>query len=53
MFCLLDIFVLYSFFCASRSILLIDDKKIPKNPANSIRAILACRFTCVCIAHVL
>ena len=52
-FCLVDIFVLYSFICASRSILLIDDEKIPKNPANSIRATLACRFTCVCIAHVL
>ena len=25
----------------------------PKNPANSIRATLACSFTCVCIAHVL
>ena len=53
MFCLVDIFVLYSFICASKSILLIDDEKIPKNPANSIRATLACRFTCVCIAHVI
>ena len=52
-FSLVDIFVLYSFICASRSILLIDDEKIPKNPANSIRATIACRFTCVCIAHVL
>ena len=52
-FGLVEIFVLYSFICASRSILLIDDEKIPKNPANSIRATLACRFTCVCIAHVL
>ena len=52
-FYLVDIFVLYSFLCASRSILLIDDEKIPKNPANSIRATLAWRFTCVCIAHVL
>ena len=52
-FCLVDNFVLYSFICASRSILLIDDEKIPKNPANIIRATLACRFTCVCIAHVL
>ena len=51
-FVLVDIFVLYSFTCASRSILLTDDEKIPKNPANSIRATLACRFTCVCIAHV-
>ena len=28
-FCLVDIFVIYSFICASRSILLIDDEKIP------------------------
>ena len=52
-FGLVNIFVLYSFICASKSILLIDDEKIPKNPANSIRATLACLFTCVCIAHVL
>ena len=50
-FCFVDIFVLDSFICASRSILLIDDEKIPKTPANSIRATLACWFTCVCIAH--
>ena len=53
MFCLKDIFVLYSFICASRSILIIDDEKIPKNAANSMRATPACLFTCVCIAHVL
>ena len=52
-FCLVAIFVLYSFICASRKILLIDDEKNPKNPANSMRATLACLFTCVCIAHVL
>ena len=52
-FGLVDTFVLYYFICASKSILLIDDEKIPKNPASSIRATLACRFTCVCIAHVL
>ena len=52
MFCLVAIFVLYSFICASRSILFIDNEKIPKNPANSMRATLACLFTCVCIAHV-
>ena len=46
-FCLVAIFVLYSFICASRRIL------IPTNPANSMRATLACLFTCVCIAHVL
>ena len=53
MFCLVAIFVLYSFICASKRILFIDDEKIPKNPANSMRATLACLFTCVCIAHVL
>ena len=52
-FGLVDIFVLYSFICASKSILFIDDEKIPKNPANRIRATLACLFTCVCIAHLL
>ena len=52
-FCLCAIFVLYSFICASRRILLIDDEKIPKNPANSMRATLACLFIYVCIAHVL
>ena len=52
-FCLVDIFVLYSFICPSRIIILIDDEKISKNPANNIRDTLACRFTCVCIAHVL
>ena len=48
-----DSFVLYSLICASRRILFIDDENIPKNPANNMRATLACRFTCVCIAHVL
>ena len=52
-FCLVAIFVLNSFICASRRILFIDDEKIPKNPANSMRATLACLFSCVCIAHVL
>ena len=52
-FCLVAIFVLYSFICASRRILFIDEEKIPKTPANSMRATLACLFTCVCIAHVL
>ena len=51
-FCLVAIFVLYSFICASKRILFIDDEKIPKNPANSMRATIACLFTCVCIAHV-
>ena len=46
-FCLVAIFVLYSFICASKRILFIDDEKIPKNPANSMRATLACLFTCV------
>ena len=52
-FGLVDFLVLYSFICASRSFLLIDDEKIPKNPANNIRATLAWRFICVCIALVL
>ena len=50
-FGVVDIFVLYSFIFASKSILFIE--KIPKNPAKSVRAMLACLFTCVCIAHVL
>ena len=41
-FCLVAVFVLYSFICASRRILFIDDEKIPKNPAN------AC-YTCLSI----
>ena len=50
----LSLFLYYIlFFCASRRILLIDDEKIIKNPANSMRATLACLFTCVCIGHVL
>ena len=48
-----EIFVLYSLICASRRILFFDDENIPKNLANNMRATLACRFTCVCIAHVL
>ena len=52
-FGVVDIFVLYSFICASKSILFIDVEKIPKNHAKSMRATLACRFTCVCNAHVL
>ena len=52
-FCVVAIFEFYSLICASRRILLIDDEKIPKNPANNMRATLACLFTCVCIAHVL
>ena len=50
-FGVVDIFVLYSFICASKSILFIDVEKVPKKPAKSIRATLACLFTCVCIAH--
>ena len=48
-----DSFVLYSLICASKMILFFDDENIPKNPANNMCATLACRFTCVCIAHVL
>ena len=52
-FGVVDIFVLYSFICASKTILFIDEEKIPKNPGKSMRATLACLFTCVCFAHVL
>ena len=48
-----DSFVLYSLICASKRILFFDDENIPKNLANSMRATLACRFSFVCIAHVL
>ena len=30
-----------------------DEENIPKNPANNMRATLAWRLTCVCIAQVL
>ena len=53
MFGFVDSFVLYSLICASKKILFMDDENIPKNPANNMRATLACRFNCVCIAHVL
>ena len=49
----MDNFVLYSLICASKSIIFIDVENIPKKPANSMRATLACLFTFVCIAHVL
>ena len=48
-----DSFVMFSLIFASRRIFFIDDENFPKNPANIMRATLACRFTCVCIAHVL
>ena len=34
-------FVLYSLIFASKSILLMDEEKIPKNPANNMRYTLA------------
>ena len=34
-------------------LLFIDEENILKNPAKSMRATLACFFTCLCIAHVL
>ena len=40
-FCLVAIFVLYSFTCASRRILFIDEEKIPKN------------LQIVCVLHLL
>ena len=39
-FSLVDIFVLYSFICASRSILLIDDERIPKKILQIIYVLL-------------
>ena len=55
MFGVVDRFVLYLFICASKSILLFDEEKIPKNPAKNTcyACTLACLVTCVCIAHVL
>ena len=52
-FGVVDNFVLYSFICASKKILFIDVENIPKNPAKSMRATLACLLTCVWIAQVL
>ena len=52
-FDLVDSFFFFFLICAFKSILFIDDENIPKNPANNMRATLACRFTRVCIAHVL
>ena len=48
-----DSFVLFCLICASKRILFIDDENIPRNLSNNMRATLACRFTCVSIAHVL
>ena len=52
-FGVVDNFVLYSFICASKIILFLDLENIPKNPAKSMRATLACLLTCEWIAHVL
>ena len=52
-FGVVDNFVLYSFICASKIILFIGVENIPKNPAKSMRATLACLLNCVWIAHVL
>ena len=52
-FGVVDNFVLYSFILASKSILFIDLENIPKNPAKSMRAALACLLACVSIACVL
>ena len=52
-FGVVDIFVLYSFICAPESFLFMDVENTPKSHAKSVRATLACLFTCVCIAHVL
>ena len=50
-FGVVDSFVLYSLILASKSILVFDVEKIPKNPAKSMHATLACLFTCSCIAY--
>ena len=52
-FGVVDNFVFYSFICASKTILFIDEQNIPNNSAKSMRVTLACLFTCVWIAHVL
>ena len=52
-FGVVDSLVLYSFIWASKNTLFFDAENIPKNPAKSLRATIACLFTCVCIAHVL
>ena len=52
-FCRVAIFVLYSFICASKRILFYRCRKDSKKSCKSMRATLACLFTCVCIAHVL
>ena len=46
-------FVLYSFIRASKRIFLINVEHFSKTRAKSMRATLACSFTCVCFAHVL
>ena len=45
-----DNLLLYSLFCASRCILLIEIEDIE---TKKMRATLACLLTCACIAHVL
>ena len=47
-----DNLVLYSVIWASKSILLKDVERKPKNPAKSMHATLACMFTCVCVEKV-
>ena len=49
----LEVGWMYSLICASKSVLFLYVENIQKKPANSMRATLACLFTCVCIAHVL
>ena len=52
-FGVVDIFVLYSFICAPKSILFMNVGNIPKNSAKSMRATLACFFYlsvgCACV----
>ena len=46
-FGVVDNFVLYSFIFASKTVIFIDVENIPKYPAKSVRATLACLLTCV------
>ena len=52
-FGVVDNFVLFSLICPSKNNLFIEVENIPKNPAKSMLAALACLLTCVWIAHVL
>ena len=48
-FCLVAIFVFYSFICASKRILFIDDEKIPKNQAKIVCVLHLLVYLLVCV----